>query len=665
MDISSLEEILAVYGEVITQIVSRPGDRVMPADFWIVETPTSEPSTSDDSACEESEWEDDNIMAIIRGLLSRFSKLPEKVIRGTTSLASMGVDSITAMQIASLARKQGVFVSPVTIIQSTTVHELMVRIHAEHMEESSGSDSTTTPRPAYVEIPSPLADVIRTTMPRHLRQYIEAVYPVSAGMEWMIGAWQNSGGCRYQHAFIQRVRGRMDIRRLEQSWDALLRLHPILRSTFCPVPAFKGNSNHLLAICVLDTLPGNAKRLTRRKLPRLRSEEQALAAEARMSVMHPATAPGMHARLTVLEGRRDTYLLLNLHHFQYGEHSPLPAIRRRTNPISTDAGSLPILIRHLEAIYLGLDFHYEANLGSQLGLLLPTPKKRQIQEKYWREIFPPSWQPSFFVHRSPSQKKTRANYLFRGVISSSRELREVARKSDLTLQAILLAAWARVHSVECSVSEATFGIWHSSRFVTNLALPCLNLLPMRITDTNRPILEVAKALMKDLQRRSGTLEQSRLRDVGRWVGSEGKPMCNVYVNVLHTAPKPDGNPERDRIFEPVKVSLSSSRGDLELTCVSASISRTGVRGQEQQPVERSFRHSRDPGIFLCFGKRGTFLIGFIQDDVMIEIFFDNVKNSIGMSIESSILTETQSKRLVSEWGKIVADLIPGGKKNGA
>ena len=559
MDIAGLEKILTMYGETITQMVNRPGDKVIPSDFSPVETHTPEPSTDGDPTYEGSDWKEDSATTVIRNLLSRFSKLPEDLIRGTTSLASMGIDSITALQIASLARQQGISVSPVTIIQSANVHELMVKIHAEYIEETSGTDSTATPPPAYVEIPLPLADVIRTTMPRHLRQHIEAIYPVSPGMEWMIGAWQNSGGCRYQHVFIQRVRGRAEIRRLERSWDALLRFHPILRSTFCPVPAFKGNSDNTLALCVLDTLPGNTRRLSRRKLSRSCSEEQGLAAEARMSVVHPAAAPGIHARLTVLEGKRDTYLLLNFHHFQYGECFP-PQMCDGSNPGSIDAGSLPFLIRHLEAIYLGLDFHCEANIGSHLRSLFPTSTKVQIQEEYWREVFPPGWQPSLFIHSSSSRKKTRTNCSFHGIVPLSKELHEIARKSDLTPQAILLAAWARVHSLECSMSEATFGMWHSSRFADSLALPCLNLLPMRVTDTARPILEVARALMKDLQRRSGTLEQSRLRDVSKWAGSEGKPLCNVYVNILHTGPGPVDNPAR--AFEPVKVNFSLSRATI-------------------------------------------------------------------------------------------------------
>jgi len=69
--------------------------------------------------------------------------------------------------------------------------------------------------------------------------------------------------------------------------------------------------------------------------------------------------------------------------------------------------------------------------------------------------------------------------------------------------------------------------------------------------------------------------------------------------------------------------------------------------------------------FSALGSEVTLLISPAQDDVMIEIFFDNAKDSIGMSVESSILTELQSKRLVSEWGRIITELMPGGKTNPA
>ena len=143
-------------------------------------------------------------------------------------------------------------------------------------------------------------------------------------MEWMIGAWKDSG-CRYQRALVQRIRGRVNIRRLEKSWGALLTFHPILRSTFCPIPSVRGNSDHLLTFCVLDVSPANINQLKSRKLPPLYSEEQKLAAEAKISVTHPAVSPDIHARLTVLEGKRDAYLLFNSHHFQYSKFELLSA----------------------------------------------------------------------------------------------------------------------------------------------------------------------------------------------------------------------------------------------------------------------------------------------------------------------------------------------------
>jgi hypothetical protein len=60
--------------------------------------------------------------------------------------------------------------------------------------------------------------------------------------------------------------------------------------------------------------------------------------------------------------------------------------------------------------------------------------------------------------------------------------------------------------------------------------------------------------------------------------------------------------------------------------------------------------------YFALGSEVTLLISSTQDDVMIDIFFDNTKDSIGMSIESSILTELHRNGLVSEWGRTVAGL---------
>lgn len=77
---------------------------------------------------------------------------------------------------------------------------------------------------------------------------------------------------------------------------------------------------------------------------------------------------------------------------------------------------------------------------------------------------------------------------------------------------------------------------------------------------------------------------------------------------------------------------------------------TNGRGLSVSPRSRYFTPSPE-------ARCSTLLISSVQDDVMVEIFFDGIKDSIGMSIESSILTELKSKQLVSEWGRIVTGLI--------
>ena len=50
---------------------------------------------------------------------------------------------------------------------------------------------------------------------------------------------------------------------------------------------------------------------------------------------------------------------------------------------------------------------------------------------------------------------------------------------------------------------------------------------------------------------------------------------------------------------------------------------------------------------------------------MIEIFFDNAKGSVGMSVESSILTELQSERFAFEWGRAITGFMLTWRKNTA
>lgn len=123
---------------------------------------------------------------------------------------------------------------------------------------------------------------------------------------------------------------------------------------------------------------------------------------------------------------------------------------------------------------------------------------------------------SLAVHPSSSRENTRKHYLFRGVVSS---LKKIPGKPNSTLQVSLLAAWARVHPLECLTSNVTSGIWRSGRFADDVAVPCLNLLPMRVTDTKVSNPRARKAINEGSSEAiRNAIAAASLGDVSRWVG---------------------------------------------------------------------------------------------------------------------------------------------------
>jgi ferricrocin synthase len=186
-----------------------------------------------------------------------------------------------------------------------------------------------------------------------------------------------------------------------------------------------------------------------------------------------------------------------------------------------------------------------------------------VQEAYWKSVFPMGWRPTFLCSNLHKKQGLRTNCVMREVVKSLKALQVNAQIADLNLHTILLACWAKLQARLCCSSEATFGLWHSGRSGVvssdNLALPCLNFLPIRVEGADQNTLDSARSVSKDLQRRSGIVEKSRISDVSAWTGHPGEPLCNVYVNLL-CLPLVADNGGRNRLkkagrtFEPVNVS---------------------------------------------------------------------------------------------------------------
>jgi hypothetical protein len=136
------------------------------------------------------------------------------------------------------------------------------------------------------------------------------------------------------------------------------------------------------------------------------------------------------------------------------------------------------------------------------------------------------------------------------------DMRTICHKDKLSLNSLYLAAWAHTQAKFCGTDDVTFGLWHSGRSasipdIDLLAFPCLNILPLRvIIPKGSSLKQIASQIQADLKRRNHDVEQSNLLDIDSWIHGEGKPLCNVFVNIL---PKRSRKNSADGLLQPVNV----------------------------------------------------------------------------------------------------------------
>lgn len=106
------------------------------------------------------------------------------------------------------------------------------------------------------------------------------------------------------------------------------------------------------------------------------------------------------------------------------------------------------------------------------------------------------------------------------------------------MSSIFLAAWAKLQSKLMKSSHVIFGLWQAGRSanipgIENLAYPCVNILPMQVNAGGGiRVIDVALGIQEDLIRRTPVIEQTDLVNLDQWLGGNGKPLCNVFVNIV-------------------------------------------------------------------------------------------------------------------------------------
>ncbi|CAE6524666.1 unnamed protein product [Rhizoctonia solani] len=687
MDQPKLKELLSQFSEILHQVVTCPSTLIhtqqdaglaLAKPDYSPKIPAPPITQTTHAAAYSSEFDGWSVAQIkFRDLLVAFTKIHASNIQPSSQLIALGLDSISSIQLASMAKRAGIKLSAADVARSTTIADVAAII-ARNSESLEPPNKRPAPHSSCPLLDDHIIAQARQALPDSLQDAVELFSPITPGMNFMLSSWVRSGGWRFQHAFTFKVAPSVDSSKLHHAWDRLVERHAILRSIFIAL-------DDQTVLCVLK--PGSIRTPWNEVITDGSVDDlEEVGRIARQTVGNPPLLRnGPAARLTYMRGERGDYLVLEMHHALY------------------DAWSFNMILRDLEDLYLG-NRPADRNGLDHLVNAIASHENAREQQAYWETALQ-GFQPSLvelstatpstsrqlfgltstgeLVKQAPiplllsmgtlqaaittRPRLSRVARLISGVlaatgvclstlalvrhsspgatISASRTycvfhdlvfglsaLNKLSMESGLPLHMVLLACWARVQAKRSSNREqgVVFGLLHNGRGLDgtdDIAAPCINVLPVYV---HKPLQEdastVAKSLHADLKSRSAVVQQSRLQDIGAWVGASGKPLFHYFVNMLKVPSTSGQNKASTGILERIKVP------------------NIPVANRDMEP--NTFGRSSNPA-FEAMPE--------VQDDCMIEVFFDSKRDSIGMEVacKSTVLSRGQARELANEWGQEV------------
>ncbi|KAF2859917.1 peptide synthetase [Piedraia hortae CBS 480.64] len=182
----------------------------------------------DASRVEAESGQDDKLEGIsstgeqIRNVLAQVSKVPAEKISADTTIERIGIDSISAIKVAGLLRKQNVHLSVSQIVRFKTIARMA------HVADQGGSSFA----PAFDPTLSTTAAEKIAEAANLNPGEIETVYPATTGQAYMLSVWAKSNGSLFYPTFRYKLKRSFPPQQVLNAWEQLVAIRPILRTIF-------------------------------------------------------------------------------------------------------------------------------------------------------------------------------------------------------------------------------------------------------------------------------------------------------------------------------------------------------------------------------------------------------------------------------------------------
>ncbi|KAK0707332.1 non-ribosomal peptide synthetase [Lasiosphaeris hirsuta] len=501
------ELILDLFTHALDSCVRFPASHIpildtIPAEFGerLARIPLGE-FTETDSTAQEADTTDEVWTAAessIRKVLSTLSTSDVARVRRKTTIYQLGLDSISAVQIASLLRKKGYQVSASDVIDKPTCERLALHVDS-HTSIANGTKATfdldgfraqVWPQ---IETQGVIADSVESIIP---------CTPLQSGM---LAQFIKSGGHDYFNYLDFRVNDDVDVAKLGLAWEAVHTAHPILRTGFTPV------ENDACAFAMVQYIPGAfAPPLTVS-----RGDTGFHLDKWRLDTAHDAAAKLEHSpwRVAMVETGIGLMMHLAIHHALYDAQSLQLLLEDVARALRDDALSKPPPTEH-----------------AVVDILDTTSDQIESSEAFWKAQADGVVINGFPV-MTPLRQPTRS-ILVESAISALpfSALEESISKSGYTLQVVLQAAWTRITCSYLGESSVVFGVVLSGRTTEatqTSMLPCITTLPVVSMNaiSNRELLDQMLSYNTDLYKQ----QHQPLTRIQQWLR---RPDARLFETLL-------------------------------------------------------------------------------------------------------------------------------------
>ncbi|KNC98875.1 amino acid adenylation domain-containing protein [Spizellomyces punctatus DAOM BR117] len=420
---------------------------------------------------------------VIRQCLSEVSGAPlQSITRHNTSIFQLGLDSISSVKLSSKLKSHGIVLPVPDIMKFPTVARLSSRLsefNADLEKEKVEMAQAAKREKILVDFDAKFTPVVLEESGLE-DGAVAAVYPCSPLQEGMIVETLKSEGRHYLNHAIFELKSAVDVQRLLNAWESVIRANDILRTGFYSVDS--PLCGYAQVVLLKSKMQLTVEYLSRNDQLRPACERHIQnVTRSMLDLRQPPIA------CAVLHAPQQKWLVVTLHHALY------------------DGWSLPLILDDVRKAYMDLELTRVRPQFKELLKYILMDSRVDAQE-HWSNVltgFTPTVFPDTLLGTAyiSGTSKTSTHFESRITELKVEEVAAACQTLNVSMQSFGQAAWGLLLAAYTGEADVIFGRVISGRSIpldgaNDVIGPSFNTIPCRVQTENVSNAQLVTAVHK-------------------------------------------------------------------------------------------------------------------------------------------------------------------------